>query len=43
VILSAGLLACRSRVQREGEVIHRIEEHLICLSFLRCTESVEPD
>jgi error-prone DNA polymerase len=34
VILSAGLLACRGRVQREGEVIHLIAEHLIDLSDL---------
>jgi hypothetical protein len=43
VVLSAGLLTCRSRVQREGEVIHRIKEHPICLSVLRCSESVKPD
>jgi hypothetical protein len=29
VVLSAGLLACRGRVQREGEVIHLIAKHLI--------------
>jgi error-prone DNA polymerase len=34
VILSAGLLVCRGRVQREGEVIHLIAEHLIDLSDL---------
>jgi error-prone DNA polymerase len=34
VILSDGLLACRGRVQREGEVIHLIAEHLIDLSDL---------
>jgi error-prone DNA polymerase len=34
VVLSAGLLACRGRVQREGEVIHLIAEHLIDLSNL---------
>jgi error-prone DNA polymerase len=34
VILSAGLLACRGRVQREGEVVHLIAEHLIDLSDL---------
>ena len=34
VILSAGMLACRGRVQREGEVIHLIAEHLIDLSDL---------
>jgi error-prone DNA polymerase len=34
VILSAGMLACRGQVQREGEVIHLIAEHLIDLSDL---------
>jgi error-prone DNA polymerase len=34
VIPSAGLLACRGRVQREGVVIHLIAEHLIDLSDL---------
>ena len=34
MILSAGLLACRGRVQRDGEVIHLIAEHLIDLSGL---------
>ena len=34
VVLSAGLLACRGRVQREGEVIHLIAEDLIDLSDL---------
>ena len=34
VVLSAGLLACRGRVQREGEVIHLVAEHLIDLSDL---------
>ena len=34
VVLSAGLLACRGRVQREGEVIHLIAEHLIDFSDL---------
>ena len=34
MVLSAGLLACRGRVQREGEVIHLIAEHLIDLSDL---------
>ena len=32
LILSAGMLACRGRVQREGEVIHVVAEHLIDLS-----------
>jgi error-prone DNA polymerase len=37
VILSAGLLACQGRVQREGAVVHLIAEHLIDLSdLLRC-------
>ncbi len=34
MIPSAGLLACRGRVQREGVVIHLIAEHLIDLSDL---------
>ena len=34
VILSAGMLACQGRVQREGEVIYLIAEHLIDLSDL---------
>jgi error-prone DNA polymerase len=44
VILSAGLLACRGRVQRDGEVIHLIAEHLIGLSDLlwRIGECSEP-
>ena len=32
LILSAGMLACRGRVQREGEVIHVVSEHMIDLS-----------
>ena len=32
MILSASLLACRGRVQREGEVIHLTAEHRIDLS-----------
>jgi error-prone DNA polymerase len=45
VILSAGLLVCRGRVQREGEVIHLIAEYLIDLSDLlrsvgECNEPV---
>jgi error-prone DNA polymerase len=28
VALSAGLLACRGRLQREGEVIHLVADHL---------------
>jgi error-prone DNA polymerase len=34
VIVPASLLACRGRVQREGEVIHQIAEHLIDLFHL---------
>jgi hypothetical protein len=34
VVLSAGMLACRGRVQREGEVIHLITGDLIDLSDL---------
>jgi error-prone DNA polymerase len=34
VILSAGLPACQGSVQREGEVVHLIAEHLIDLSDL---------
>src|SRR4030095_4874633 len=34
LILSAGMIACRGRVQREGEVIHLVAEHLIDLSGL---------
>jgi error-prone DNA polymerase len=32
LILSAGMLACRGRVQREGGVIHVVSEHMIDLS-----------
>jgi error-prone DNA polymerase len=34
VILSAGMVACRGRVQREGEVIHVVADHLTDLSAL---------
>jgi error-prone DNA polymerase len=34
LVLSAGLIAARGRVQREGEVIHLLAEHLIDLSGL---------
>jgi error-prone DNA polymerase len=34
LILSAGMLGCRGRVQREGDVIHLVAEHLIDLSGL---------
>ncbi len=32
LVLSAGMIACRGRVQREGEVIHVVVEHLTDLS-----------
>jgi error-prone DNA polymerase len=32
LVLSAGMIACRGRVQREGEVVHVVVEHLIDLS-----------
>ena len=32
LILSAGMLACRGRVQREGGVIHVVSEHMMDLS-----------
>ena len=34
LILSAGMIACRGRVQREGEVIHVVAEELTDLSDL---------
>ncbi|QFU16576.1 error-prone DNA polymerase [Microvirga thermotolerans] len=34
LILSSGMIGCRGRVQREGEVIHVVAEHLIDLSDL---------
>ena len=34
LILSAGMIACRGRVQREGDVIHVVSEHMIDLSDL---------
>lgn len=34
LILSSGMIGCRGRVQREGEVIHLVAEHLIDLSEL---------
>jgi error-prone DNA polymerase len=34
IVLSAGMLACRGRVQKEGEVIHVISDHLTDLSPL---------
>jgi error-prone DNA polymerase len=34
LILSAGMIACRGPVQREGDVIHVVAEHLTDLSGL---------
>jgi error-prone DNA polymerase len=34
LILSTGMIGCRGRVQREGQVIHVVAEHLIDLSGL---------
>jgi error-prone DNA polymerase len=34
LILSASMIGCRGKVQREGEVIHVIAEHLTDLSAL---------
>ena len=34
VVLSANMIGCRGRVQREGQVIHVIAEHLVDLSGL---------
>jgi error-prone DNA polymerase len=34
LILSAGMIACRGRVQREGQVIHVVAEHMLDLSDL---------
>ncbi|HEX2136534.1 MAG TPA: error-prone DNA polymerase [Microvirga sp.] len=34
IILAGGMIACRGRVQREGEVLHIVAEHLIDLSAL---------
>ncbi|MBF9194625.1 error-prone DNA polymerase [Microvirga terrestris] len=34
LILSSGMIACRGSVQREGDVIHVVAEHLISLSDL---------
>ncbi|WP_026379815.1 error-prone DNA polymerase [Afifella pfennigii] len=34
IVLSAGMLSCRGRVQREGEVIHVVAQHLTDLSDL---------
>ena len=32
LVLSAGMIACRGRVQRDGEVVHVVVEHLVDLS-----------
>ena len=37
VVLSAGMMACRGRVQREGEVVHVVAHRLIDLSHLMRT------
>jgi error-prone DNA polymerase len=34
LILSAGMIACRGRVQKEGQVIHVVAEHMLDLSDL---------
>ena len=34
LILSSGMIGCRGRLQKEGEVIHVIAEHLVDLSHL---------
>ena len=34
LILSSGMIACRGRVQKEGQVIHVVAEHMIDLSDL---------
>ena len=34
LILSSGMIGCRGRVQREGDVIHLVAEHMIDLSDL---------
>ena len=34
LILSSGMIACRGRLQREGDVIHLVAEYLIDLSDL---------
>jgi error-prone DNA polymerase len=34
LILSSGMIGCQGRVQREGQVIHVVAEHLIDLSDL---------
>jgi error-prone DNA polymerase len=39
LILSAGMIACRGPVQREGDVIHVVAEHLTDLSGLLGTLS----
>ena len=39
LILSAGMIACRGKVQREGEVIHVVAERLTDLSGLLAQRS----
>ena len=34
LILSSGMIGCRGRVQREGQIIHVVAEHLVDLSEL---------
>lgn len=34
VILSAGMMGCRRRLQREGDVIHVVAEHMLDFSDL---------
>ena len=34
LILSVGMIACRGRVQREGQVVHVVAEHMLDLSDL---------
>jgi error-prone DNA polymerase len=43
LVLSAGMIAARGRVQREGEVIHLVAEHLIDLSDLLHSVSERTD
>ncbi len=34
LILSSGMIGCRGRLQKEGEVIHIVAEHIVDLSHL---------
>ena len=43
LVLSAGMLACRGRLQREGEVVHVIAHHLEDLSALLRSVEVRGD